>query len=148
MIVGVPREVKEEESRVALTPSGVGAFVAHEHRVLVEYGAGAASSLPDRLYRDAGATLVDAPSLWRDAELVLKVKEPLPSEYALLRPDVVLFTYLHLAANPELARTLQERGVSALAYETLQLDDGSLPLLAPMSEVAGRLAVQVGAWCL
>ena len=148
MIVGVPREVKEEESRVALTPSGVGAFVAHEHRVLVEYGAGAASSLPDRLYRDAGATLVDAPSLWRDAELVLKVKEPLSSEYALLRPDVVLFTYLHLAANPELARTLQERGVSALAYETLQLDDGSLPLLAPMSEVAGRLAVQVGAWCL
>src|SRR5262249_32346882 len=148
MIVGGPREVKEEESRVALTPSGVGAFVAHGHRVLVEYGAGAASSLPDRLYRDAGATLVDAPSLWGSAELVLKVKEPLPSEYALLRPDVVLFTYLHLPANPELGRVLRERGVSALAYETLQLDDGSLPLLAPMSEVAGRLAVQVGAWCL
>src|SRR5262245_6310167 len=148
MIVGVPREVKEEESRVALTPSGVGALVAHGHRVLVEYGAGAASSLPDRLYRDAGAALVDAPSLWGSAELVLKVKEPLQSEYALLRPDVVLFTYLHLAANPELATVLRERGVSALAYETLQLDDGSLPLLAPMSEVAGRLAVQVGAWCL
>ncbi len=148
MIVGVPREVKEEESRVALTPSGVGALVAHGHRVLVEYGAGAASILPDRLYRDAGAALVDAPSLWGSAELVLKVKEPLQSEYALLRPEVVLFTYLHLAANPELATVLRERGVSALAYETLQLDDGSLPLLAPMSEVAGRLAVQVGAWCL
>jgi alanine dehydrogenase len=148
MIVGVPREVKEEESRVALTPSGVGAFVAHGHRVLVEYGAGAASSLPDRLYRDAGATLADAPSLWRDADLVLKVKEPLPAEYALLRPGGILFTYLHLAANPELTAVLRERRVNALAYETLQLDDGSLPLLAPMSEVAGRLSVQVGAWCL
>jgi alanine dehydrogenase len=148
MIVGVVREVKEEESRVALTPSGVSALVAHGHRVLVEYGAGAASSLPDRLYRDAGATLGDARSVWSTAELVLKVKEPLPSEYALLRPGVVLFTYLHLAANPELAAVLRERHVNALAYETLQLDDGSLPLLAPMSEVAGRLAVQVGAWCL
>src|SRR4029450_11045567 len=148
MIVGVPREVKEEESRVALTPSGVGAFVAHGHRVLVEYGAGAASSLPDRLYRDAGAALVDARSVWSGADLVLKVTEPLPSEYALLRPEVILFTYLHLAANPELAAVLRDRRVSALAYETLQLDDGPLPLLAPMSEVAGRLAVQVGAWCL
>jgi alanine dehydrogenase len=148
MIVGVPREVKDEESRVALTPSGVGAFVTHGHRVLVEYGAGAASRLPDRLYRDAGATLVDAPSVWDGAELVLKVKEPLPSEYALLRPGVVLFTYLHLAANPELTAVLRERRVNALAYETLQLDDGSLPLLAPMSEVAGRLSIQVGAWCL
>ena len=148
MVVGVAREVKEEESRVALTPSGVGAFVAHGHRVLVEYGAGAASSLPDRLYRDAGATLVDAPSVWSTAELVLKVKEPVASEYALLRPGVILFTYLHLAANPELAAILRDRQVSALAYETLQLDDGSLPLLAPMSEIAGRLAVQVGAWCL
>lgn len=148
MIVGVPREVKDEESRVALTPSGVGAFVAHGHRVLVEYGAGAASRLPDRLYRDAGATLMDARSVWADAELVLKVKEPVPSEYALLRPEMILFTYLHLAANLELTAILRERRVSALAYETLQLDDGSLPLLAPMSEVAGRLAVQVGAWCL
>ncbi len=148
MIVGVPREVKEEESRVALTPSGVGAFVTHGHRVLVEYGAGAASSLPDRLYRDAGATLADARSVWSTADLVLKVKEPLPSEYAMLRPEVILFTYLHLAANLELAAVLRERRVNALGYETLQLDDGSLPLLAPMSEVAGRLAVQVGAWCL
>src|SRR4030095_2835254 len=122
MIVGVLREVKEEESRVALTPSGVSALVAHGHRVLVEYG--------------AGATLVDARSVWSTAELVLKVKEPLPSEYALLRPGVVLFTYLHLAANPELVAVLRERHVNALAYETLQLDDGSLPLLASMSEGA------------
>ncbi len=148
MIIGVPREVKEEESRVALTPSGVGALVAHGHTVLVEYGAGAASSLPDALYRNAGATLADAPGVWSRADLILKVKEPLPSEYAFLRPDLTLFTYLHLAANAELTRALVERRVRALAYETLQLDDGSLPLLAPMSEVAGRLAIQVGAWAL
>ena len=148
MVIGVPREIKEEEKRVALTPSGVGALVAHGHTVLVERGAGAGSSLPDALYRDAGASLGDAPTVWNRAELVLKVKEPLPAEYAFLRPDLILFTYLHLAANPELTRTLLERRVRALAYETLQPDDGSLPLLAPMSEIAGRLAIQVGAWCL
>ncbi|HLK12062.1 MAG TPA: alanine dehydrogenase [Candidatus Binatia bacterium] len=148
MIVGIPREIKEEENRVALTPSGAGAFVAHGHTVLVERGAGAGSSLPDRLYADAGATLADAPRVWSQAELVLKVKEPLPAEYPFLRPGLVLFTYLHLAANPDLTRVLIERRVRALAYETLQLDGGGLPLLAPMSEVAGRLAVQVGAWCL
>lgn len=148
MVIGVPREVKEEESRVALTPSGVGALVAHGHTVMVEYGAGAGSSLPDAMYRNAGATLADAPGVWSRADLILKVKEPLPSEYAFLRPDLTLFTYLHLAANAELTRALVERRVRALAYETLQLDDGSLPLLAPMSEVAGRLAIQVGAWAL
>jgi alanine dehydrogenase len=148
MIVGVPREVKDEESRVALTPSGVGALVAHGHTVLVEYGAGVGSSLPDALYRDAGAQILDALGVWSRAEMILKVKEPVPAEYALLRRDQILFTYLHLAANPELTRVLVDRGVPALAYETLQLADGSLPLLAPMSEVAGRLAVQVGAWCL
>ncbi len=148
MIVGVAREIKEEENRVALTPSGAGALVAHGHRVLVERGAGAGSGLPDPLYRDAGATLVDAATVWGDAELVLKVKEPLPPEYSRLRRDQILFTYLHLAANPELTRALLDRQVRALAYETLQLADGSLPLLAPMSEIAGRLAVQVGAWCL
>jgi alanine dehydrogenase len=148
MVVGVPREIKEEENRVALTPSGVGAFVAHGHRVVVEHGAGAGSALPDVLYRDAGATLADAAGVWEQSELILKVKEPLPEEYRFLRPDLILFTYLHLAANPELARTLLERGVRGLAYETLQLADGSLPLLAPMSEIAGRLAVQAGAWCL
>jgi len=144
----VPREIKDEENRVALTPSGAGAFVAHGHEVLVERGAGVGSRLPDTLYRDAGATLTDAQTVWERADIVLKVKEPLPSEYPHFRPGLVLFTYLHLAANPELSRTLLERGVRGLAYETLQLDDLSLPLLAPMSEIAGRLALQVGAWCL
>jgi alanine dehydrogenase len=148
VIVGVPREIKEEENRVALTPSGVGALGAHGHTVLVEHGAGLGSSFPDALFRDAGATLADASAVWGRAELILKVKEPLPSEYRRLRADQVLFTYLHLAANAELTRLLVERRVRALGYETLQLDDGSLPLLAPMSEIAGRLAVQVGAWCL
>jgi alanine dehydrogenase len=148
MIVGVPREIKAEENRVALTPSGVNALVTHGHRVIVETGAGVKSSLPDALYRDAGATLVDVTAVWKDADLVAKVKEPLPAEYSLLRPELILFTYLHLAVNPELTRVLMDRRVRALAYETLQLEDGSLPLLAPMSEVAGRLAIQVGAWCL
>jgi alanine dehydrogenase len=141
--------VKEEENRVALTPSGVGALVAHGHTVLVERGAGEGSSLPDALYADAGARIADdAAAVWGEAELVLKVKEPQPEEYPLLRPGLVLFTYLHLAAMPALVKVLQERRVRALAYETLQLEDGSLPLLAPMSEVAGRLSVQAGAWCL
>src|SRR5713101_9022549 len=148
MIIGVPREIKAEENRVALTPSGAGALVAHGHTVVVEHGAGDGSSLPDRLYRDAGATLADAATVWGRAELVLKVKEPLPAEYDLLRAEQILFTYLHLAANAELTRVLLARRVRALAYETLQPADGSLPLLAPMSEIAGRLAVQVGAWCL
>jgi alanine dehydrogenase len=148
VIVGVPREIKAEENRVALTPSGAGALVAHGHTVLVEHGAGEGSSLPDRLYADAGARLADVDTVWNDAALVLKVKEPQPEEYARLRPDLMLFTYLHLAAMPDLVTALRTRRVRALAYETLQLDDGSLPLLAPMSEVAGRLAVQAGAWCL
>jgi alanine dehydrogenase len=148
VVVGVPREVKPEENRVALTPSGVGAFVAHGHAVLIEHGAGEGSSLPDHLYADAGARIVDAETVWRDAALVLKVKEPMPEEHRFLRPGLILFTYLHLAATPPLVTVLRERRVRALAYETLQLEDGSLPLLAPMSEVAGRLAVQVGAWCL
>jgi len=148
MVIGVPREIKDEENRVALTPSGAGALVAHGHAVVVEHGAGTGSSLPDALYRDAGATLADARTVWARGDLVLKVKEPLPGEYPLLRAEQILFTYLHLAANPELTRVLLDRRVRALAYETLQLDDGSLPLLAPMSEIAGRLAVQVGAWCL
>jgi len=146
--IGVPREIKDEENRVALTPSGAGAFVAHGHEVLVERGAGVGSRLPDTLYRDAGATLTDAQTVWERADIVLKVKEPLPNEYSHFRPGLVLFTYLHLAANPELSRILLERRVRGLAYETLQLDDRSLPLLAPMSEIAGRLAIQVGAWCL
>ncbi|HXJ35676.1 MAG TPA: alanine dehydrogenase [Candidatus Eisenbacteria bacterium] len=148
MIIGVPREIKAEENRVALTPSGAGALVAHGHQVLVEHGAGEGSSLPDRLYADAGARLSDAATVWGEAEMILKVKEPQPREYPLLRPDLILFTYLHLAAIPDLVAVLRQKRVRALGYETLQLDDASLPLLAPMSEVAGRLSVQVGAWCL
>ena len=148
MRVGVPREITSEERRVALTPSGVAALVAHGHSVVVERGAGVGSSLPDGDYVAAGATLADADTVWAGAELVVKVKEPLPTEFAFLRPGLILFTYLHLAAHEALTRTLLERGVRAIGYETIQLDDGSLPLLAPMSEVAGRLAIQVGAWCL
>ena len=148
MIVGVPREIKAEESRVALTPSGVGALVAHGHTVIVEHGAGVGSSLPDTRYQQAAARLADAATLWREADLILKVKEPLPAEYPRMRAGQILFTYLHLAANLDLARALADRRVQALGYETLQLESGALPLLAPMSEVAGRLAVQVGAWCL
>jgi alanine dehydrogenase len=147
--VGVPREIKVDESRVALTPAGAAAFRAHGHRVLIQSGAGVGSSLPDMLYIDAGAELVDDPAeLWSTSDLILKVKEPVGPELALLRPNLAIFTYLHLAANEELTRALVASGATALAYETLQLDDLSLPLLAPMSEVAGRLSIQVGAWCL
>jgi alanine dehydrogenase len=115
---------------------------------VIERGAGAGSRFPDPDYRAAGATVADASDVWASAELIVKVKEPLPAELALLRPGLILFTYLHLAAHEPLTRALLERGVRAVGYETIQLDDGSLPLLAPMSEVAGRLAIQVGAWCL
>jgi alanine dehydrogenase len=149
MDVGVPKEIKAEEKRVALTPAGAAALVAHGHRVLVERGAGIGSGIADERYADAGAQLcADAEETWRRASLVLKVKEPVAAEIARLRPDLTLFTYLHLAASEPLTRALLDSGCTAFAYETLQLDDGSLPLLAPMSEVAGRLSVQVGAWCL
>jgi alanine dehydrogenase len=149
MNVGVPREIKAEENRVALTPAGCAALRAHGHRVLVERGAGAGSGLPDARYAEAGAELVaEADRLWAESDLVIKVKEPVGPEIARLRPGLALFTYLHLAANESLTRSLVDGGIVAIAYETLQLDDGSLPLLTPMSEVAGRLAVQVGAWCL
>jgi alanine dehydrogenase len=145
--VGVPKEIKADENRVALTPSGVAALVAHGHEVIVERGAGRGSSIDDTAYTAVGARLGDAGEAW-SAALVLKVKEPIADEFRHLRPELVLFTYLHLAANETLTRALVERRVRALAYETLQLDDGSLPLLSPMSEVAGRLAVQAGSWCL
>jgi alanine dehydrogenase len=146
--VGVPKEIKTDENRVALTPSGVAALIGHGHGVMVERGAGRGSSIDDGAYAAAGATLGGADEVWNGSEMILKVKEPLPEEYPHLRPELILFTYLHLAANEELTRVLIERRVRAIAYETIQLDDGSLPLLSPMSEVAGRLAVQVGAWCL
>jgi alanine dehydrogenase len=149
MRIGVPREVKGDENRVAVTPSGVAGFVAHGHRVLVERGAGVGSHIPDQAYSRAGAeSAPDAATVWAHSDLVLKVKEPVAEEYAYLRPGLVLFTYLHLAANEPLTRALVASAVRAVGYETVQLDDGSLPLLAPMSEIAGRLAIQVGAWCL
>lgn len=149
MRIGIPKEIKAEETRVAITPSGVSALVAHGHQVLIEQGAGSGSSIPDGLYQTAGAQILStAKAVWEQAQMILKVKEPLPAEYPLLRPGLVVFTYLHLAADESLTRVLLEKQVTALGYETIQLDDGSLPLLAPMSEVAGRLAIQVGAWCL
>lgn len=149
MVVGVPKEIKEEENRVAITPTGVAAFVSHGHKVLVQKGAGLGSGILDRSYEGAGATMVESPAeVWHRAELIIKVKEPLPPEFEFLRPDLILFTYLHLAANEALTRELCRSGVTAVAYETIQLDDGTLPLLVPMSEIAGRLAVQVGGWCL
>ncbi|HVL03281.1 MAG TPA: alanine dehydrogenase [Acidimicrobiales bacterium] len=144
MLVGVPAEVKDSERRVALTPEGVRELTARGHRVLVEVGAGEGSSLHDDEYAGAGGVLADRNDVWA-AELVVKVKEPQPPEYHYLRPDLVLFTYLHLAAYPGVAAALLASGTTALAYETVQLDSGALPLLAPMSEVAGRMAPQIGA---
>jgi len=146
MLVGVPKEVKDHEFRVAVTPSGVREYTSREHQVLVQRSAGLGSSFTDEEYELAGATLVDsAEDLFASAEMIVKVKEPVPSEYHLLRPGQLLFTYLHLAADEPLTNALIDRGVQAVAYETVQLDNGQLPLLTPMSEVAGRMAVQVGA---
>ncbi len=149
MIVGVPKEIKTEENRVAVTPTGVVGFVARNHQVLIQKGAGSGSGLTDANYQAAGATIVDtAKEVWDKADMIMKVKEPQESEFPLLRPGLILFTYLHLAAAESVTRALLDRKVTAIAYETIQLDDGSLPLLAPMSEIAGRLSIQVGAWCL
>ncbi len=149
MIIGVPKEIKAEENRVALTPAGANALVAHGHKVLIERGAGVGSGLSDAQYRDAGArVLPTARQVWERAEMIVKVKEPLPAEYRYLREGLIVFTYLHLAASEELTRKLVGKRVWAVGYETIELDDGTLPLLAPMSEVAGRLSIQVGAWCL
>jgi len=149
MIIGVPKEIKTEENRVAVTPTGVAGFVARNHKVLIQKGAGLGSGLTDRAYESAGATMIEtAADVWQQADMIMKVKEPQVSEYPLLRPGLILFTYLHLAANESVTRALLDRKVTAIGYETIQLDDGSLPLLAPMSEIAGRLSIQVGAWCL
>lgn len=146
MRVGVPSEVKNNERRVAMTPAGVDALVARGHDVLLQSGAGLGSHIPDEQYRAAGATLVDsAADVWGSADLLVKVKEPIASEYGYLRSDQVLFTYLHLAADRPLTDALVAAGTTAVAYETVQLPDRSLPLLSPMSEVAGRLSVTVGA---
>jgi alanine dehydrogenase len=146
MIIGVPKEVKDHEARVGLLPSGAKALVEAGHRVLAETGAGLGSSLTDEEYREAGAEIVPtADALWSGSDLVVKVKEPQPSEYGFLRPGLTLFTYLHLAPLPDLTEALVNAKVNAIAYETIREQDNSLPLLTPMSEVAGRMAVQVGA---
>jgi alanine dehydrogenase len=149
MQVGVPREVKNREYRVALTPAGVTELVRAGHTVLVEQGAGEGSSIPDGDYIAAGARIVPtADDVWGAADLLLKVKEPVAEEYGRLRKEQTLFTYLHLAASKECTDALVASGTTAIAYETVQKPDGTLPLLAPMSEVAGRMAPQVGAYCL
>ena len=146
MIIGVPKEIKNNENRVGLTPGGVQALVARGHKLIVETKAGQGIGATDETYAKAGATIIDsAKEVWEKADMIIKVKEPIQPEYALMKPNLILYTYLHLAAEPELTKQLMERKVKAVAYETIQLDDGTLPLLTPMSEVAGRMATQIGA---
>ncbi len=149
MIVGVPREIMSWERRVSITPSGTAALVARGHTVLVQEGAGEGAGFTDSLYAAAGAAMHDtAAEVWGKAELITKVKEPLPEEYPYFRPGLAIFTFLHLAAHPGLVDELKRHGTVAIAYDTIELPDGTLPCLAPMSEIAGRLAVQEGAICL
>jgi len=149
MRVGIPAEVKNNENRVAITPAGVSELVHRGHEVVIESNAGSNSRISDQAYEEAGATIVaDADAVWGTADLLLKVKEPIASEYRQLRRDQVLFTYLHLAADPALTEALVASGTTAIAYETVQLADRSLPLLSPMSEVAGRLSITVGSYHL
>ena len=149
MIIGVLKEIKNGEKRVGMTPQGVDALVSHHHRVLVEKGAGIGRGFSDHEYGKTGAILVDkSKDLWSEADLVVKVKEPLEPEFPLMRPGQVLFTYLHLAANQELTLKLMERRIVGIGYETVQGKDGSLPLLRPMSEIAGRASVLAGGMCL
>ena len=146
MKVGIPRELKDHEYRVAITPSGVRELATHGHEVVVEHEAGLGSSIPDEAFVAAGAQILPtADDVWAAADLVLKVKEPIAEEYHRMRRDQVLFTYLHLAASLDCTKALLDSGITAVAYETVELADHSLPLLAPMSEVAGRMAPQVGA---
>ena len=145
MRIGVVKEIKPDEYRVALTPAGARELRQRGHEVLVEASAGAGSAFPDAEYAAVGARLADVEDVWASADLLLKVKEPLPEEYGRLRDGLVLFTYLHLAADERLTKALMESGAICVAYETVETDDGRLPLLAPMSEVAGRLSAQAGA---
>jgi alanine dehydrogenase len=149
MKVGVPKEIKSAERRVAATPSGVKALTDHGHKVFVEAGAGIGSGFVDDEYLQAGAEMCErAQDVWTEAEMILKVKEPIEPEFSWMRPGQILFTYLHLAADQELTEKLLDKKVVGIAYETVQLEDGTLPLLAPMSEVAGALSIQMGAYCL
>jgi alanine dehydrogenase len=145
MRIGVPTEIKPDEYRVALTPAGARELIQHGHEVVIEAGAGEGSAFADTAYTAVGARTAPAAIVWGESEMVLKVKEPLPDEYGYLRDDLVLFTYLHLAASEELTRALVESGAACVAYETVETDNRALPLLAPMSEIAGRLAAQAGA---
>ena len=146
MIIGIPKEIKNNEYRIALPPGGARELTRHGHDVLVEAGAGVGSGFSDEEYRQAGAVVLDtAAEVWSRAQMVVKVKEPQPNEYAFLRDDLILFTYLHLAASEDLTRGLLDSGVIGIAYETVEDADGHLPLLQPMSEVAGRMATQIAA---
>lgn len=145
MKIGIPKETKNNENRVGLTPNGVSVLVDEGHEVLVEIDAGIGSQFTDDDYKEAGATIVNSAAEAWDAELVVKVKEPQEDEYQYLTEDLILFTYLHLANEPELAKVLIEHKVTAIGYETVQLEDNSLPLLTPMSEIAGRMSTQIGA---
>jgi alanine dehydrogenase len=149
MRVGVPTETKDDEYRVALTPAGARELAEHGHEVLIQTGAGEGSAIADSEFEAQGARIVpDAEAVWAQAELVLKVKEPQPSEVELLRPETILFTFLHLAPLPELTEGLRRSGATCIAYETVEDDHGRLPLLAPMSEIAGKIATQAGAFFL
>ncbi|MFN2111455.1 MAG: alanine dehydrogenase [Anaerolineae bacterium] len=147
MIIGIPKEIKDNEYRVSMTPSGAHQLNEHGHTVLVETGAGEGSYFSDEDFAAAGAQIVSsAQEVWTQANMIVKVKEPLPGEYKYLRPDLLLFTYLHLAAAETLTQTMMKSGVTGIAYETVELANGALPLLTPMSEVAGRMSIQVGAY--
>lgn len=149
MLIGVPKEIKNRENRVGVVPGGVAQLIAAGHKVIIQKGAGLGAGIPDEKFVAAGAKIVETKEdVWGQAEMVMKVKEPIEPEYKLMREGQILYTYLHLAAVPELAKELVNRKVSAIAYETIELPNGTLPLLTPMSEVAGRMAVQVGAQCL
>lgn len=149
MLIGIPAEIKSNESRVAITPAGVEALLKRGHRVIIEQSAGLGSGFNDSDYQEAGASIQESPAdIYGQADMILKVKEPLPPEYELFREGQLLFAYLHLAAEPALTEALIQKKVTAVAYETIQLADGSLPLLTPMSEVAGKMSVQIGAMLL
>ncbi len=146
MIIGIPKEIKQDESRVGVVPAGIRILSARGHPVIVQRGAGEGCRIPDQEFVDAGARIVDGPAdVYGEADMVMKVKEPLPSEFDLMREGQILYAYLHLAPAKELTQALVDRKVAAVAYETIQMEDGSLPVLTPMSEVAGRMAVQIGA---
>ncbi|MSP19454.1 MAG: alanine dehydrogenase [Bdellovibrionales bacterium] len=148
MLVGIPKEIKNRENRVGIVPAGVRAFITHGHTVLVQKGAGVGSGISDEQFRLAGAKVVESAAEVWGADMVMKVKEPLAEEFKYLRPHLILFTYLHLAAEKKITEELIEKKVTGIAYETIQEADNSLPLLRPMSEVAGRMSIQIGAYYL